>query len=378
MSTRIKRLALFTGVVVMSLFVAGFAALRSPSLGARATGDRLERMKASPQYGDKAFVNLIKTVMAVEGNPLKGAWEWISNDAQVEPDVELPVTTPPSLDAVGDDRLRITWMGHSSMLIEIDGHIILTDPVWGPRASPFSWMGPARFHETPVELEDLPKLDAVVLSHDHYDHLDYPSILRLSAMDTNFVVPLGIGAHLESWGVPPERITELDWWQEHTVGALRLVATPARHFSGRGVTDRNSTLWSSWAIIGPRHRAWFSGDTGPAAFFDEIGERFGPFDVSMVEIGAYHPSWGVIHLGPEAAVGVHQQVRAKTMIPVHWGTFNLALHAWDAPVIELSEFAAKAGVAIAVPVVGGTVDPAAPYVDPFWLDRIGSVLDPGT
>jgi L-ascorbate metabolism protein UlaG (beta-lactamase superfamily) len=377
MSTRIKRLALFTGVVVMSLFVAGFAALRSSSLGARATGDRLERMKASPQYGEKAFVNTMKTTMAAESNPLGSAWEFITNDAQVKPEVELPVTTPGSLDAVGDDRLRITWMGHSSMLIEIDGHIILTDPVWGPRASPFSWAGPARFHETPGEIEDLPKLDAVVLSHDHYDHLDYPSILRLSAMDTNFVVPLGLGAHLESWGVPPERITELDWWQEHTVGDLRLVSTPARHFSGRSITDRNSTLWSSWAIIGPQHRAWFSGDTGPAPFFDEIGERFGPFDVSMVEIGAYHPSWGVIHLGPEAAVGVHQQVRAKTMIPVHWGTFNLALHAWDAPVIELSEFADKAGVTIAVPVVGGTVDPAEPFVDPFWLDRIGSVLDPG-
>ena len=360
----------------MSLLVAGFAALRAPSLGASATGERLARMQASPQYGTKAFVNPMKTTMAVERNPLGSAWEWISNDAQVVPEVALPVATPGPLAPVGDDGLRITWMGHSSMLIEIDGHLILTDPVWGPRASPFSWAGPARFHDTPIELEDLPRLDAVVLSHDHYDHLDYPSILRLSALDTRFVVPLGLGAHLESWGVPEGRITELDWWQEHTVGGLRLVSTPARHFSGRGLTDRNSTLWSSWAIIGPTHRAWFSGDTGPAPFFDEIGARLGPFDVSMIEIGAYHPSWGTIHLGPEAAVGVHQQVRANVMIPVHWGTFNLALHAWDGPIIELSEFAANAGVTLGVPTVGGTVDVAAPFVDPFWLDRIGSVLDP--
>ena len=275
----------------MSLTALGIAALLPASFGARATGDRLARMQASPNWSDGIFVNSIETTMEIEGSPLKGAWEWISNDQQTKPDVPIPVATPGDLSPVGNDRLRVTWMGHSSMLIELDGHLVLTDPVWGPRASPYSFMGPARFHPTPLELEELPPLDAVVLSHDHYDHLDYPSILRLADRDTTFVVPLGLGAHLEAWGVATGRIVELDWWQEHTIGGLTLVSTPARHFSGRGLTDRNTTLWSSWAMLGPQHRVWYSGDTGPAPFFDEIGERLGPFDVAMLEIGAYHPSW---------------------------------------------------------------------------------------
>jgi len=364
-----RRLFIAFGVIAMSTAALGFVALTAPSLGAAPAGDRLERMATSSRFEDGKFQNLVPTATV----KLSDTWAMIkayaTNDAEVEPSVELPVLTPDDLRPIGDDRLRITWMGHSSMLIEIDGRLLLTDPVWGPRASPFSFSGPARFHPTPVALKDLPPLDAVVISHDHYDHLDYPSILELADSDVPFIVPLGLGAHLEAWGIAAERITELDWWEEADVAGLRLVSTPARHFSGRGF-ERDRTLWSSWAFIGEHHRAWFSGDTGPAPFFDEIGERLGPFDATMIEVGAWNALWGEIHLGPDAAIKVHEQVRGKTFIPVHWGTFNLALHAWDEPIVRLQQLADAHDFTLAAPVVGGTIDPDDAVVDDFWKGRL--------
>lgn len=354
----------------MATTTAGFFASRAPSIGATPAGDRLARIGENPLWNGKTFQNPMPTSTVA----FKDTWAMLkayaTNRAEVEPSVELPLVAPVDLVPVGDDRLRVTWMGHSSMLVEIDGRLLLTDPVWGPRASPFSWTGPARFHEPPLPLEALPRLDAVVISHDHYDHLDHPSILALLETDVPFIVPLGVGAHLESWGVPPERITELSWWDEADVSGLRIVSTPARHFSGRGVTDRNKTLWTSWAFVGEHHRVWFSGDTGPAAdFFEEIGQRLGPFDLTMIEVGAWNALWGEIHLGPEAATVVHQQVRGDVMVPVHWGTFNLALHAWDQPITHLIDLADAAGIKLAAPLVGGTIDPADVRVADFWKQR---------
>lgn len=338
---------------------------------ATAQETREQRVERSPQFRDGKFRNTLRTGQ-IEGGMGK-AWEWVSSDAERVPTTALPLLRPePGQLAVrGDDRLRVTWMGHSSLLIEIDGHLLLTDPVWGPRASPVSWAGPARFHAPPLPVEALPELDAIVLSHDHYDHLDASTIKRLIPRTTRFFVPLGVGAHLEKWGVPAARIVELDWWEEVTVGKLRLVSTPARHFSGRGVLDRDETLWTSWAFIGPKHRAWFSGDTGPYAAFDEVGARLGPFDLTMIESGAWDAAWGTVHLGPAGALEVHQQVRGKVLMPVHWGTFNLALHAWDAPIVTLQKLAAAAGITLAAPVAGGTVDPERPEVATAWRQRAG-------
>ena len=354
----------------MATTTAGFFASRAPSIGASPAGDRLARIGENPLWNGKTFQNPMPTSTVA----FKDTWPMLkayaTNRAEVEPSVEIPLVTPVDLVPVGSDRLRVTWMGHSSMLVEIDGRLLLTDPVWGPRASPFSWTGPARFHEPPLPLEALPRLDAVIISHDHYDHLDHPSILALLETDVPFIVPLGVGAHLESWGVPAERITELSWWEEADVAGLRVASTPARHFSGRGVTDRNKTLWTSWAFVGEHHRVWFSGDTGPAAdFFEEIGQRLGPFDLTMIEVGAWNALWGEIHLGPEAATVVHQQVRGDVMVPVHWGTFNLALHAWDEPITHLIDLADAAGIELAAPLVGGTIDPADVKVADFWKQR---------
>jgi L-ascorbate metabolism protein UlaG (beta-lactamase superfamily) len=209
----------------------------------------------------------------------------------------------------------------------------------------------------------------VLLSHDHYDHLDEATIRAMSAWDTRFACPLGVGAHLEAWGVPLDRILELDWWDSFTVKGLDIACTPARHFSGRGLFNRRSTLWASWSLVGPSHRVFFSGDSALFGGFAEIGERFGPFDACLMETGSYDPSWPDVHIGPEQAVEAVQALRGKLYVPVHWGTFNLGTHGWTEPVERLLVAAAAAGVPVCVPKPGSSVEPAnPPRVERWWPD----------
>ena len=256
------------------------------------------------------------------------------------------------------------------MLIEIDGLRVLTDPVWGARASPSRLAGPKRFQPVPVPLRALPPLDLVLISHDHYDHLDYPTIRELARLQpVPFVTSLGVGAHLEAWGVPPERIVELDWWESTTLphAELRVHAAPSQHFSGRGLKDRNATLWSSLVVESPRHRVFFSGDTGLTTEYAAIRERLGPFDLVMLEVGAYHPSWGDIHLGPENALQALALLGGGTFLPVHWGTFALAMHAWDEPAETLLALAPAHGTQLLMPRLGEPVEPAhGPEPKPWW------------
>jgi L-ascorbate metabolism protein UlaG (beta-lactamase superfamily) len=281
----------------------------------------------------------------------------------------IPLTVPDLSGAAAD--IAATWFGHSSVLIEVDGYRVLADPVWSGRCSPSHTVGPQRMHPVPAELDVLPALDAVIISHDHYDHLDMATITTLAQTQTcKFVVPLGVGAHLRSWGVPAERVVELDWDAEAVLGELRLVCTPARHFSGRFLT-RNTTLWSSWAILGPRHRAFFGGDTGYTRDFAGIGAEHGPFDLTLLPIGAYHPGWPDIHMNPEEAVRAHRDVTdTGLLVPIHWATFRLAPHPWPEPVERMLVAAQADGVAVAVPAPGGRVDadaPAGPLVPWFRL-----------
>jgi L-ascorbate metabolism protein UlaG (beta-lactamase superfamily) len=264
--------------------------------------------------------------------------------------------------------LRVTWLGHSTMLIEIDGVRILTDPVWGPRASPSALVGPKRFQAVPVSLREMPQVDVVFVSHDHYDHLDYPTIRALAKTSVPLVTSLGVGAHLEYWGVQAQRITELDWWESYTLPNTDVVLTaaPSQHFSGRGLKDRNATLWSSLAIRSPRHAVFFSGDTGLTTEYRSIRERLGPFDVVMLEIGAFYPAWGDIHLGPDHALEAHAMLGGVFM-PVHWGTFSLAMHAWDQPAERLLELAPHTDAQLLMPLLGQPVEPAhAEIVKPWW------------
>jgi L-ascorbate metabolism protein UlaG (beta-lactamase superfamily) len=270
----------------------------------------------------------------------------------------------------GDDdhELHVTWFGHASSLVEIDGARVLIDPVWSERCSPSRLAGPHRLHRAPIELADLPSLDAVVISHDHYDHLDMATIQWLAAERTApFLVPLGVGAHLEKWGVPLDRIIELDWDEETTVGPIRFVATPAQHFSGRRIAKRNYTLWASWVIAGPTHKVFYSGDTGYFDGFARIGAEYGPFDATLVQIGAYDPSWPDIHMTPEEGVSTHLDVRGGLLIPVHWGTFVLAFHPWAEPVDRAWKESKARGVTLAVPRPGERVDVSdPPAVDGWW------------
>jgi len=265
--------------------------------------------------------------------------------------------------------LRATWLGHSTVLIEIDGKRVVTDPVWGPRASPSSLAGPKRFQPAPVPLRSMPAVDLVIVSHDHYDHLDYPTIRQLAKTNVPFVTSLGVGAHLEAWGVRPELIVELDWWESHALPGsdITVTAAPSQHFSGRSLSDGNATLWSSMVIRSPRHAVFFSGDTGLTPEYRAIGERLGPFDLVMIEVGAFHPAWGNIHLGPENALEALALLGGGPFLPVHWGTFNLALHAWDQPAEMLFELAPKAGVQLIMPRLGEPTEPVRiERVAPWW------------
>lgn len=287
----------------------------------------------------------------------------------IRPLTRADVAAPPA------SGLRATWLGHATALLDVDGARVLVDPVWGERASPSALVGPKRFHPPPLALADLAPLDAVVVSHDHYDHLDMAAVRALAANPAQararFFVPLGVGAHLERWGVAPGRVTELDWGESARVGALTLTATPARHFSGRGVGDAvgrgNPTLWASWVIAGPAHRVFFSGDTGPFDGLADVGARHGPFDLTLIKVGAYGPTWPDIHLTPEQAVAAHGLLGGRVLLPIHWGTFNLAFHAWDEPAERVLSAARTAGVTLVLPRPGQPVEPAAPPpVDAWW------------
>jgi L-ascorbate metabolism protein UlaG (beta-lactamase superfamily) len=342
------------------------------ALGRRPDGLRLERMKASPLWTGARFGN-VHPIMPGLRDPnaaMPTFTEFLMGGERRVPRGPLQSLNPLAAWATRPDTgLRATWLGHSTVLIEIDGLRVLTDPVWGPRASPSRFAGPKRFQPVPVPLRALPPVDLVIVSHDHYDHLDYPTIRELVKRDVPFVTSLGVGAHLEAWGVPAERITELDWWESHRVPntELTVTAAPSQHFSGRGMKDRNTTLWSSMIVRTERHAVFFGGDGGLTTEYLTIGQRLGPFDLVMLEVGAFHPAWGDIHLGPQNALEALAMLGGGAFLPVHWGTFCLAMHAWDQPAEALFELGPKAGAELLMPRLGEAVEPAhVDVVTPWW------------
>ena len=342
------------------------------TLGKRADGLRLERMKASPLWAGNGFRNQHPVLAGLRDAAvaMPSLMDFLCGGQRRVPTRPLPSVDPRAGWARPPDTgLRATWLGHSTVLIEIDGHRVLTDPVWGQRASPSRLAGPKRFQPVPIALKALPALDVVLVSHDHYDHLDYPTVRALAKTGVPFVTSLGVGAHLQAWGVPPERITELDWWQTHTVPGtgLHISAAPSQHFSGRGLKDRNATLWSSLVLRTDRHAVFFSGDTGLTTEYAAIGQRLGPFDLVLLEVGAFHPAWGDIHLGPAHALQAHALLGGGAFLPVHWGTFCLAMHAWDEPAETLLALAPQTSAPLLMPRLGEPVEPARLHgVQPWW------------
>ena len=334
-------------------------------MGAKAKGARLARMQASPQFADGKFHNTVPATMITPAGFSTVAARALRDRDTRHPHQPIPVVTPVA--GLPADGLHITWMGHSSALVEIEGRRILLDPVWSERCSPSRLGGPKRLHEPPLALRDLPPLDAVLISHDHYDHLDMVTIQNLVDLQAvPFVVPLGVGAHLERWGVPATRIIELDWTETTKVNGIEFIATAARHFSGRGFT-RDETLWTSWVINGPTRKVFYSGDSGYFPGFAEVGEKYGPFDATLIQIGAYNDAWPDIHMLPEDGVATHVDVRGGLMIPVHWGTFNLSLHEWPEPADRAWREAKARDVHLYIPRPGERVDvDNPPPVDGWW------------
>jgi L-ascorbate metabolism protein UlaG (beta-lactamase superfamily) len=362
---RLKKVAKILAGLLAVLVLAGYGILQLPAFGGRFEGKRLDRMQHSPEWIAGRFQN---TPPQRTGGTL---WESLRlyRQGQVrEPQFKIPVVAlaPEKLRAPAPPGLRAIWVGHSSVLIEIDGVRIMTDPVLSEIVSPVPF-GPRRMHPPPIALADLAGIDAVLISHDHYDHLDMKTIQHVAAQGTQFYVGLGVGAHLERWDVAPAQIHEMDWWESIGLRNIQIHCTPARHYSGRKGQD-NSTLWASWLVESAQHSFYYSGDTGYSDHFRSINTRFGSTDLNLIKIGAYGtpPGWLDIHMDPESAVQANQDLGGGVLLPVHWATFNLSYHAWDEPIIRTLRAAAEQNAQVVTPRVGEVVEVGQPFTNVEW------------
>jgi L-ascorbate metabolism protein UlaG (beta-lactamase superfamily) len=304
--------------------------------------DKFNNYKPSPDWG---FFKMFPVM-----------WDFLVSNNDRKPDIILPTQKVDfsKITNANSDELKITWIGHSSQIINIDGKIVLTDPIFENRTA---FMGPSRYNgDVPLNIDDLPEIDLVLITHNHYDHLNSYTIENIHPKVTQFAVPLLVGAELEKMGVPREKIIELDWWEEITLfDNFIIVFTPTQHFSGRGIFDRDETLWGSYVVQGPHHKIYFNGDSGYFKGFKEIGEKYGPFDYTFLECGAYNEKWRFVHMFPEETAQAHIDLKGKVMQPIHWGTFDLALHSWYDPMIRVAKAADSLGIQLSTPIVGETI-----------------------
>jgi L-ascorbate metabolism protein UlaG (beta-lactamase superfamily) len=353
----------FWSKVAVGAAAAGAFAWATRDIRLQIGGRPSPAVRRSPQYRDGRFRNP-QPPTPISPRVFAGVLADLARASRT-PHGPIPVVAGPSAPATGG--LHLTWYGHATTLVEIEGRRVLLDPVWSERCAPSRHVGPRRLHPVPLPLTELPRLDAILISHDHYDHLDFATVRELADLQpAPFLVPLGVGAHLERWGVPADRIIELDWDESRTLAGLRLTLTAARHFSGRGMA-RDQTLWGSWVIAGPNRRVFYTGDTGYFDGFTRIGAAHGPFDAALVQVGAYGDAWPDIHMTPEDGVRAHLEVRGRLLVPVHWGTFVLSVHEWSDPAERVWSEAKARSVPIAVPRPGERIDvDNPPEVDTWW------------
>ena len=308
----------------------------------------------SPQYAKGVFIN--DPLPAPNTTTTFGFIKrfLLEDKVDTEPAQSIPLKLISYQDVVNiaHDTPAVYRLGHSSMLLKISGKVILIDPMFSQRASPFSFIGPKRFHPVPLNIEDFAEIDAVIISHDHYDHLDKETIKILSSKTRQFFVPLGVGQYLTQWGVAKNKINELDWWQDSYLDEIKFTATPAQHFSGRGLLDRNKTLWASWVITTPFYNIFYSGDGGYFDGFKKIGDALGPFNLAILENGAYDKNWPSVHMMPEQTIQAHKELNADVLLPVHNSTFDLAFHPWFDPLTKLSVLALENDINLATPIIG--------------------------
>lgn len=365
----VKIMILMNLSIVIGMILTGFVILKyHPVFGGKASKNKMDLFRLSKNFNGKKFINQIPTVMDTRFTTTLGILiDLVKGNPNSRPKREIPVESLHSV-LMPNESSKVTWFGHSTLLLEMDGKRLLLDPMFSQTPSPFPLFGGRRYSKTlPIELESLPPIDIVILSHDHYDHMDYRTIKELKDKVSQFCVPLGVGSHLVAWGVDPEKIKEQDWWNESEFDGLTLVCTPARHFSGRNVSDRDATLWSSWVIKGQETKVYFSGDSGYGPHYTEIGEKYGPFDLTLMECGQYDERWSAIHMMPEETVQAHIDVKGKILIPIHWSAFTLALHDWTEPIERVTKASREHNIGIATPKIGEVVlIGSEEYPDSIW------------
>ncbi len=374
-----KRILKWIGLLVLAaIMVVLFWFFTTPQFGGSPTEEQLKEYSSTDHHDGEGFFNYERADMQMD---FARIWEVIkefSNPVDnIAPKGDLiPEKVDPATVAAEPEKTKITWFGHSSFMIEMDGKVILLDPMFGQQAAPHPWLGTNRYNSTfPLEVDELPNIDVVVFSHDHYDHLDYGSVQALKEKVGHWLVPLGLDNHLVEWEIERSKITAMDWWESSTQMDINFVFTPSRHFSGRGLNDRYHTLWGSWIIKGATNNIYFSGDGGYGSHFKEIGEKYGPFDIGLMECGQYNTKWADIHMMPEESVQASIDVKAKVMMPVHWGAFTLSVHSWIEPVQRASAEADKLGVKLTTPKIGEQIILNETYPSgKWWLNYLEKPL----
>ncbi|MFK4413163.1 MULTISPECIES: MBL fold metallo-hydrolase [Bacillus] len=318
----------------------------------------------------KKYMNQIHTDVSFKPKDIIGLMtDYFKMKTKLRPVKNLPIV----LSNKNNESLEgVTWFGHSASLLKIEGKKLLLDPMFGDASSPFPLFNSKRYSGAfSLEREDFQEIDAIIISHNHYDHLNYKSIMLLKDRAKHFYVPTGVAQYLMKWGVSPSKISEHNWWDEIAFDNIKLVCAPARHFSGRSMTDRDCSLWCSWLILGRDTKVFFSGDSGYAPHFKEIGNKYGPFDLTLMECGQYDTRWSAIHMLPEETVQAHIDVKGDLLLPIHWGAFTLALHEWSDPIERVTKEAKRLGVNIATPQIGESITlKSTDYPSSAWWREI--------